>query len=122
MDGEYYALIILFVLLFIGAFIFYLIMAKSTGNRKIRNEIVRKFDAQDRNGELYFQFRGYDVVITLKPAPKASILHNRNVENIKSPKGAKLTPLYLIFPVKKIDRLGEDLQKYTEFLDSIPIR
>ncbi len=122
MDGEYYALAILIVLLFIGAFIFYLLFSKTMENRKMRDEIIRNFNAENRDGELYFKFRGYDVIITLKPTPKASILHNKNVEDIKSPKGAKLTPLYLIFPVKKVDKLGENLEKFTDFLDSIPTR
>ncbi len=122
MDGEYYALMLLFIFLLLGSFIFYLLIVKIMGNKKMKEEIIRKFNAQDRNGELYFKFRGYDVIITLKPEAKASILHNRNVDNVKTLKGAKLTPLYLIFPVKKVDKLGENLEKYTEFLDSIPTR
>ena len=122
MDGEYYAFALLILILLIGAFIVYLLIKKMMGDGKIKEEIIRKFNARERNGDLYLNFRGYDVIITLKPEPKASILHEKDVENVKSPKGAKLTPMYLIFPVKKIEKLGEDLQKYTEFLDSIPTR
>ena len=122
MDGEYYAFALLILILLIGAFIVYLLIKKMMGDGKIKEEIIRKFNARERNGDLYLNFRGYDVIITLKPEPKASILHEKDVENVKSPKGAKLTPMYLIFPVKKVEKLGEDLQKYTEFLDSIPTR
>ncbi len=112
-------------MIFIGIFalfsmLIYLLFRVMGGKEKVKSEIKSAFNAKERDGTLIFKYRGYDVMVTFKPDVKVSVLHNKNVEDVKAPKGAKLTPLYLIFRIKKSRELGEKLDRYTEFLDSIP--
>ncbi len=122
MEDIYCAVIFIIFILGIGAMIFYMLITKSTENKRMKREIMRKFKAEEKDGSLYFKYRDYDIIITFKPKVRVSILHNKDVENIKAPKGAKLTPLYLIFPIKKAGEIGEKLDEYIEFLESIPTR
>ncbi len=122
MDGVYFILILILFIQGLGAAIIYLLITRTIGSKKMKKEILRRFEAKERDDELYIKFRGYDVIITLKPRAKVSILHNRDVEGIRSPKGAKLTPLYLIFPIKSVEEIGEKLDEYIDFLESIPTR
>ena len=118
----YYVYSLIIILIVIVAWIFYDLFSKIGKKDNERSDIKKLFNAMERDGNLYFKFHGYDVIVTFKPDMKVSIVHNRDIENIESPKGAKLTPLYLTFKVKNAKEIGEKLENYTEFLDSIPIQ
>ena len=119
-DYIYYLYTLIILLAIIVAWIFYDLFSKISKKEKVAREIKKMFNAKELDGEIYFNFRGYDVIITLKPEIKASIIHNRNVEGIKSPKGTKLTPLYLTFKIKNVGKMGDKLEEYVDFLNSIP--
>ncbi len=116
----YYVYIIMILAAIIVAWIFYDFFSKIGRKDRTREKIKKMFNASERDEDLYFKFRGYDVIMTFKPDIKVSIVHNKNVENVSSPKGAKLTPLYLSFKVRNIREIGEKLDEYVDFIDSIP--
>ncbi len=87
---------------------------------KIKEEIKNMFDADEKDGCLVFKYRNYDVIATFKPVVKISVVHNKKTIDIKPPHGATLTPIYLIFKIKKPKEMVEKLDKYMDFLDSIP--
>ncbi len=120
MDPVEEILIILIVLsLFFGILIFILSRMLSSKNKE-KEEIKRMFNARESGGDLRFNYRNYDVLVTFRPDIKVSILHSKDVEDVKPPQGAQLTPMYLIFRAKKAKEIGEKIDKYVEFLESIP--
>ncbi len=122
MDPAYELLIIILVIFLLFAVLLYVMFYLMSGKKKLKKEIREMFGAKEKDGDLHFVYRNHDVVVTFRPEVKVSILHNRDVENVKSPSGANLTPMYLIFKVKKSSEIGEKLDKYIDFLESIPTR
>ncbi len=122
MDPAYEALIILLAIFVFFAILIYLIFHLTADKKKLKREIKEMFNAKEKDGDLQFNYRNHDVVVTFRPEVKVSILHNRDVGEVKSPPGARLTPLYLTFKIKKSSEIGEKLDKYIEFLESIPTR
>ncbi len=114
-------LLLLFLFVSFGAMI-YIIFSLTSSKIKMKNEIKRMFNAKESGNDLLFKYRGYDIIATFRPNVKISIVHNRDVEGINAPKGATLTPMYLIFKVKKTGDLPAMLDTYIDFLNSIPTR
>jgi hypothetical protein len=114
---------LLFIVVVAGAalaIIVYLLFRMLEKKNKIKEEIKRMFNAKEQDGDLRFSYRNYEVLVTFRPDVKVSILHDRDVEDVKSPQGAQLTPMYLIFKVKKSEELAQRLDAYIDFLNSIP--
>ena len=119
-DYIYYIYFLIILLAIIVSWVIYDFFAKIGRKDRVRKKIKKMFNAMEEDGNLYFNFHGYDVIITFQPDIKVSIVHNKNVEGMSSPKGAKLTPLYLTFKVKNTRKIGEKLEDYIDFIDSIP--
>ncbi len=122
MDPVFIALLLLLVIFGIFAVIIYAIFSLVAKKKKLKNEIKGMFKARESGDDLIFKYRGYDVLVTFRPEVKVSILHDKDVEEVKSPSGAELTPMYLIFKVKKAEEIVAKLDRYIDFLDSIPTR
>ena len=120
MDPVLLAVIILAVVFGLFALLIYIIFSMTTPKERLRLEIKNMFDAKESDGDLIFTYRGYDVIVTFRPRTKVSIMHNRNVEGVHAPRGASLTPMYLIFKIKKAEELVKKLDEYVDFLDAIP--
>ncbi len=122
MNDELVGILLLLILfIFFGAMV-YLIFSLTSSKIKMKTEIKRMFNTKESGNDLLFKYRGYDIIATFRPHVKISIVHNRDVEGIKAPKGATLTPMYLIFKVKKTGDLPTMLDTYIDFLNSIPTR
>lgn len=113
--------VILFLIIFaLFAVIVYTIFYLIGDKKKIRYEIKKMFNAKESNGYLRFKYRNYDVMVTFRPDVKVSVLHNKNIDKEKAPAGARLTPIYLIFKIRKSREIVEKLDRYIDFLNTIP--
>ncbi|NPA74612.1 MAG: hypothetical protein GXO25_00850 [Euryarchaeota archaeon] len=120
MDPTEEVLLIMGVLFALFALIIYVLFRMLGSKNKMKDEIRSMFNARDYGDGLRFKYRNYDVLVTFRPDVKVSILHGKNVEEQHSPPGAQLTPMYLIFRIRKSEEIVGKLDKYVDFLDSIP--
>jgi len=120
MSDEVIGLLLLISLLAIFAALIYIIIALSSSKTKVRKGIKSMYHAEDSGKDLIFKYRNYDIIATFRSKVKISIIHGRDVEGIKAPTGAELTPMYLIFKVKKPEEVPTKLDKYIDFLETIP--
>ncbi len=120
MDASLYIYLFLLLGVAILAWLIYVIITKIEKNKRIKEEIREIFNAQDYDDALKFDYKNYTVLVTFRPDVKFSISHNKEVKGITAPKGMILTPLFLIFKVKKKDEMREKLDAAIDFLNSIP--
>ncbi len=102
------------------AWMVYVLISKTISNRKIREEIIELFNAQEYGDALKFEYRGYTMLATFRPDIKISISHEKDIENVRAPHGMKLTPMFLIIKIKRKEEIMEKVNEAVKFIDSIP--
>ena len=121
MDAVSYIYLIFIIAVALLAYLIYVILSRVSKKEKMREEIIKFFNAEEYGDALRFTYRGYQILATFRPDVKISISHDKDVENAKNvPKGMKLTPMFLIIKIKKREEIKERIDEGVDFLESIP--
>jgi len=121
MDATTYLYIFIILAAILLAYIIYILFAKIGKKERIREDIMKLFNAKEYGDALQFTYRGYQILVTFRPDVKINISHNKNIEGTRNiPKGMKLTPMFLIIRIRKREEIKEKIDEGVSFLDSIP--